>query len=314
MCQARCFTNKPRGPPSLALISSNDLSTTPTAAPRTPKTSSTSSARSSQQVPVETIKTKKRVTWKESVRCTFIKGCTKDTWYDEDDYGKFQDDVFNTIDQYKMRNSNSKRRGATPRRSSMSSTNTMKNATAATTNDAANNDEKVCIRGLEHFAEKTCRKAKRQARVTAWLTVLDLQDEQWEAQIAAVAAASTAGSDHSSEESDTDSYNSGGRSSSNNLLMMMDMSSTASPRCVDDFPINNYNDPETRQRIMEANAEALAKEYQKVTFGAKQEAFLRGVQDQIAADAAAAASSEETVTVAAAASAATACVVEAREA
>ena len=234
------------------------------------------------------------------MRCTFIKGCTKDTWYDEDDYDQFQDDVFNTIDQYNRIKSN-KGRGATiPRRSSMSlllssMNNTRRNAsttaaTAAAKNDAAtyNKDEKVCIRGLEHFADKACKKAKRQARVTAWLTVLDLQDEQWEAQIAAVAAATaaTAASDLSTveEESETDGYNSSA-SSYDSLSTTMDMtiSTVESPRCVEDFPINNYNDPETRRRILEANAEALAKAYQKVTFRAKQEAFLRGVQDQVAA-------------------------------
>ena len=280
-----------------------------------------------QEVPVETIMTKKRVTWKESVRCTFIKRRTtaKDTWYDEDDYDKFQDDVLNTIDLYNkmMSNSNSKKiRGdATPRRRSsmlsLSTSNTTNDVPAAAAVASNNNDEKVCIRGLEHFADKACKNAKRQARVTAWTTVLDLQDEQWEAQIAAVAAAaaSSAGSDRisSNEESDTDSYsysysyNSRTSNDDNNdsLLMMMDTSSTASPRCVEDFPVNDYNDPETRQRILEANAEALAKEYQKVTFRAKQEAFLRGVQDHIAATAAAITTN----------SAATPCfVVEAREA
>ena len=299
MCYARCITNNSGGLlPSQAHISPNDLTTlssTPTSqSPLSPQTTSISTMLSPQEVvPVEVIKTKKRVSWEESVRCTFIKGCTKDTWYDEDDYDQFQNDVFNTIDQYNMIKSN-RRRGATPRRSSMSllssSMNTRRNASAtppATKNDAPYSDEKVCIRGLEHFADKASKKAKRQARVTAWLTVLDLQDEQWEAQIAAVAAASSSTAalycSTVEQESETDGYSSSA-SSNGSLSMAMDMTiSTASPRCVEDFPINNYNDPESRRRILEANSEALAKAYQKVTFRAKQEAFLRGLQDQVAA-------------------------------
>ena len=305
MCKPRCSTNNSRGllpPPSQAHISSNDLTTTPTSTSQSPQATSISNMPSPSQevVPVQVIKTKKRVSWKESVRCTFIKGCTKDTWYDEDDYDQFHNDVFDTIDQYNMIKSNKRRGGAAPRRSSMSlllsTNNTRRNAftkaAAATNNDAASyKDEKVCIRGLEHFADKACRKAKRQARVTAWLTVLDLQDEQWEAQIAAVAAAAAAldcKTVEEEEESETDGYNSSA-SSNDSLSMMMDMtmdmtvSTVTSPRCVEDFPINNYNDPETRRRILEANAEALAKAYEKVTKCATQEAFLRGLQDQVAA-------------------------------
>jgi hypothetical protein len=193
-----------------------------------------------------------RVTWCEAVRCSFIKGCTKKSWYDDYDYDVFRYDVYETKELYKKR----------ARKTMMSS-----EGDSGDDNDSSPTSTTLCIRGLEHFIDNSCKTAKRQARVQAWTSVMTLQDSQWAIEDAAAAAAAAA------SDSDSDSSVIAFSSSSSSPP------STASPRSVTAVDISSYHHGNHHHFDNDANIEALARACRRATFRARQEAYVRGLQD-----------------------------------